>query len=1579
MIKPNWDIFKAKFSDNPQNNFEWFCYLLFCKEFNKPVGIFRYKNQSAIETNPIEKEGEIIGWQAKFYHTALSNHKNDLIITIEKAKTDYPSISKIILYTNQEWGQSKGQEPQGKIDIEEKAKELSIKLDWRNASFFESPFVSIENEIICQYFFSLVKSIFDLIKEQQIHSENILNEVQTCITFNDQSIEIDRSEDLEKLEKASEQVLILSGDGGVGKTALVKNLYEQLKENTPFYIFKATEFELRNINDLFTDLNFQDFVEAHKYENDKLIVIDSAEKLLDLRNTDPFKEFLSVLIQNNWKIIFTTRENYLEDLNYQFFEIYKIAPLNINIRNLELKNLNTISDQFHFSLPKDEKLLELIKNPFYLNEYLNFYKEDEGTSYIDFKKQLWNKIIKKSKPAREQCFLKIAFQRANDGQYFINPNFEPQILDYELKNDGILGYESPHGYFITHDIYEEWALEKIIESEFIKKADNKTFFENIGASLPIRRAFRNWVSEKLLLEYREIKTFIEEVVEDKKGEPFWKDEVIVSILLSDYSKIFFDFFKDELLADNEELLKKLTFLLRIACKEPDEDFFRQLGIKNLNLFSLKYVLTKPKGQGWNSLIKFVFDNLNKIGIKNIYFVLPIIHDWNSKFKEGGTTRLSGLIALQYYQWIIKEDIYFSRDDTKDHLLQTILYGSSKITNELKKILEEILKNRWKNHRDPYHDLSKVILTKFEGIAVSKVLPKHILQLADLFWSYTPRKDDYSGRSSIGVEQYFALEDDRLDYFPASSFRTPIYWLLQTSLNDTVDFILKFTNKAVERFAKSDFAKHEVEEVEVFLERGKPIKQYISNRLWCTYRGTQVSPHVLESMHMALEKYFLERGEPADSKTLESWLLYLLGNSKSASISAVVTSIVLAYPEKTFNVAKILFKTKIFFFYETNRLILDQGQKSSLLMLKNSFGINPKNEIHENERLKACDDKHRKWTLEHLFLNYQCFKSKETSEEEAKKRQTMLWEILDDYYKELPNESEETESNKTWRLYLARMDRREMNPTTEERDDGLIIHWNPKIEPKLKEYSENALEKSSEPMKYSSLKLWANYKMRNDDKHKQYEQYEKNPKLAIKEAKKIISKLKTIKEPKTVQIQNSEDESFYLFNHSTPADVYSVLVRDYFESLSKKEKEFCKNIVLEYANQSLQPNYRYQISDGSQSAISVLPVLFQKFPEEKEGIKVILLITLFNDYPIDMAGTNFHAFSIMALHKLCENNFEDAQSILFGYLFLKPKYEALKEKLRQENYKNNVYQLYENEVLEKFLEENKVDLKNVVKNKLSLDDLGNIEQLDLYILRTAFQLIPLKTEDKKHKEIVKKIISTFTEKLLSKDRDDRIDYKVKHDFLEKLAYFVLSSEKQEIQDYLKPFLDNFNGSEAIAELFKEFIIAEDYLNSYDNFWEVWDLFKEKVIELCKDGDRYWYVEQIVKSYLFAQTLWKETATEWRTLKNENKRFVKNMLEKIGHCHSALYSISKLLNDIGSSYLNDGVSWISDILQNKKHLLNAKLETNTVYYLENLVRKYIYENRQEIKKTTKLKQEVLIILDFLIEKGSVVGYMLRENIL
>ena len=1579
MIKSNWNIFKAKFNDNPQNNFEWFCYMLFCKEFKQEKGVFRFKNQSAIETNTIKYEKETIGWQAKFYDTSLSQHKDEILETLKKAKNDYPEITKLLFYTNQEWGQSKGKKPKGLTEIEEKAKELGITLEWRCASYFESPFVSTDNEKIAKHFFTNDKSIFDLIQELKSHAENILTEIQTNIVFGKKIIEIDRSDELEKIEKTDQKVIVLSGVGGVGKTALIKNLYEEIKEETPFYLFKATEFELRNVNDFFKNYDFQDFVDAHKEDDNKIIIIDSAEKLLDLKNTDPFKEFLSILIQNTWKIIFTTRDNYVDVLNTDFFEIYGIAPVNIPLQNLDQNKLQILSGEYSFQLPKDEKLLELIKNLFYLSEYLKHYKVGEELDYKEFKNKLWKKNIIKNSPPRSECFQKIAFLRSNAGNFFVSPDSESSILN-GLTKDGILGYEDDRGYFITHDIYEEWALEKIIEREYCQKETNQSFFNKIGQSLPIRRSFRNWISEQLLLKNSDVKEFIEEVIVNDHIGQSWKNEMLVSVLLSDYSDYFFNNFKKLLLENNQELLQKATFWLRIACKEVDEDFFKRLGLKNVDLSTLKYVLTKPKGNGWKSVIKFVFDNLNEIEIKNIYFILPVINDWNSKCKKGETTKYASLIALQYYKWRIAEDFsFYSNKEARDKLFQTILYGSSEIKDELKKVFEEILKNKWKNHRDPYYDLSKTILTKLEGISIAQVLPKYILQLADLFWTYTPKKGSRYSGSIMGVEQYFEIEESHHDFYPASSYQTPIYWLLQSSLKETVDFILQFTSKTTEAFAKSEFAKYEVEEVEVVLDKKSTVKQYISNRLWCTYRGTQVSPHVLESIHMALEKFFLERGENTKSETLEYWLMYLLKNSKSASISAVVTSIVLAFPDKTFNVAKVLFQTKEFFLYEMSRWMLDQGHKSQLLMLKNNFGFNSKNDVHENERLEICDDKHRKWHLEDLFLQYQTFRNKGISEKQAEERQKLLWSILDSYYKKLPKESKQTEADKTWRMFLARMDYRKMKPTTKKTDKGVEIHWNPEIDPKLKKKSEESLEKSSKFMKYTALKMWADYRIKNKEEYKKYDKYEKNPKLALKETKKIISKLKAIKKPQHFKFQHTEEKSFYLFNYSIPGEVCSVLIRDFSDKLSQKEIVNCKDIILEVASSSIRANYQYQISDGVQSAIAALPILLEQFPKEKDHIKTILLLILFDEYPIGMGGGKFNNYSINAIHKLWKGNFQDAQSLLFGYLLLKPKNEELRKKLREENHKKRIYKFHEPQVVERFLKENKSDLQKVTNNKVIMRDIGGIDKLKLSSLRTVFQILPLKTEDNDHKNIVKKIISAFAEKLTSDDRDDKVDYMVKHNFLEKLAYFILSAKREEIKEYLKPFIDNFNNSEIFADLLKEFVSAEDHLDTYDNFWIVWNLFKEKIIEICKNGDNYWYTEQIVKSYLFATVPWKETTTSWHTLKERDKSFFKEISQKIGHCPSALYSILKLLNDIGSPYIDDGIIWVSKILKNNKSLYTAKLEVNTIYYLEKNIRKCIYKNRETIKKTKKLKDDVLIILDFLIEKGSVVGYILRENIL
>ena len=138
-------------------------------------------------------------------------------------------------------------------------------------------------------------------------------------------------------------------------------------------------------------------------------------------------------------------------------------------------------------------------------------------------------------------------------------------------------------------------------------------------------------------------------------------------------------------------------------------------------------------------------------------------------------------------------------------------------------------------------------------------------------------------------------------------------------------------------------------------------------------------------------------------------------------------------------------------------------------------------------------------------------------------------------------------------------------------------------------------------------------------------------------------------------------------------------------------------------------------------------------------------------------------------------------------------------------------------------------------------------------------------------------------------------------------------------------------------------------------------------------------EIVKSYLFAYTPWDESITSWHTLKHNDRRFFKEISQEIGHCPSVLYSVSKLLNDVGSQYVDDGILWVSDMLHNNPNLLTDELEEGSVHQMESLARKYIYKNRSKIKESSELKKKVLVPLDFLVGKGSVIGYMLREKVI
>ena len=313
MIDINWNNYKAKFNGREKNIFESLAYMLFCYEHNIKVGIFRFKNQTGIETEPINFDGLKLGFQAKYYDTRLSENKTDIIDSIKKAKSKNSDLNKILVYTNQELSESsnKGQKkPKYLADIEEIAKQVGVEIDWRLPSHIEKQLSVKENDYLSQYFFGSDNGIIEFLNNLKNHTKNILFAIQTDILFKGQQIKIERPGTLTRLNKNSSQIIILSGNGGSGKTALIKDFF---KDNAqPRYVFKAAEFYKSSLSAIFYQFGaygIEDFLLSHKEEADKIFVIDSAEKLADLENQDVFIEFLSTLIKNQWKVIFKNRNN----------------------------------------------------------------------------------------------------------------------------------------------------------------------------------------------------------------------------------------------------------------------------------------------------------------------------------------------------------------------------------------------------------------------------------------------------------------------------------------------------------------------------------------------------------------------------------------------------------------------------------------------------------------------------------------------------------------------------------------------------------------------------------------------------------------------------------------------------------------------------------------------------------------------------------------------------------------------------------------------------------------------------------------------------------------------------------------------------------------------------------------------------------------------------------------------------------------------------------------------------------------------------------------------------------------------
>lgn len=118
-------------------------------------------------------------------------------------------------------------------------------------------------------------------------SQAILNPFKNKIGLLDSGYHIDRIEITNSISKAidSSNITIITGKPGAGKSAILKDILKTHFSLSTVFVFRADQFNVPHLSTVFTNIgiqaSLQDLFSAVSLIPDKVIVIDSLEKLLE--------------------------------------------------------------------------------------------------------------------------------------------------------------------------------------------------------------------------------------------------------------------------------------------------------------------------------------------------------------------------------------------------------------------------------------------------------------------------------------------------------------------------------------------------------------------------------------------------------------------------------------------------------------------------------------------------------------------------------------------------------------------------------------------------------------------------------------------------------------------------------------------------------------------------------------------------------------------------------------------------------------------------------------------------------------------------------------------------------------------------------------------------------------------------------------------------------------------------------------------------------------------------------------------------------------------------------------------------
>ena len=1521
---PSWEVFKAKYPSEQlqRDRFEDLVRSLFCDRFGLMYGIFQYRNHAGNETQTVTQGLDIIGFNAKFFEKEID--VGQIIGSIETAHQRHPEQNWMIIYTNIPFGNppKNKEKTSAQQKIEEYASSVGITVEWIMDKMILDHVIKLD--WVYDYFFALESPLEQILESEESNAKAILAPIRTALSFNGDVIKIDYTqEETRVLDAVKERKhIIIYGEGGCGKTALLKSIYEKRGDSMPICIRKAQDIKNTGLDRLFNS-DIDTFLKVYNNASTKIMIIDSAERIQGIDDTSTFESFITRLNDAGWTFIFTVRSAYmgilLEDLGFS----YNIFPETIQVSSLTRDKLISLAANHNFKLPENEAFQNRLSTLFYLDYYLRLYNTlKKNDSYSKFSERIWREKISGKTTAkgldirRNQTFLGFIAHRISGDIFYLNDNlFDPEVTQL-LIDDEVLA-RNDYGLFITHDIYEEWGITKIISDTWRDKTSIEHFFNALDKSYLVRKTFRQWLIERIETPSEDL----EELLSNSFSpliESLWKDEILIGIMSSSYATTFLAKHQEVLLENDAKLLNRIVFLLQLACKRLNQV---------IEYKGREYPLYVPMGAGWGAVISVLYQLKDRdIPLK---YKFKVLKEWVANNDEGPTTRQAGLLALAIWETTECDDEHIYDESLIQDLSEITFNSAKEIKAELSNLMKKIVDNKWNSFEDPYYEWIHYILSRpLDAQSLIRAIPENIFPLMDLFWRYSkPKKRpqgqlaDYLDYSPFDENLLGLSKELNYSYDSPWACQTPLFVLLTTSKYwQALDYIIDFTNYLVVQISKDKRRNEQLSKVKIYLRHGKSNIQYGNYSLWELYRGAVhiTYPNVMQSMHMALERVLLNF---ADDKKYDDIVKAsfdrILSHSKSVSLTAIVASVVLAHPERYSEYATNLFKT-IELFHWDNMRSFDE----SLLGSTYSLSYGHYWEWIIQERAETLNQAFRKKSLEALCVEYQYTRSSNTDEEEHNKLVNEIHAVCDKHYNDIQTLSNGEEKN-TKLIILHRLDRRKHNPQCSKISGGILIDMNPQLPDELKRFSEESNNYFREQTRSGNLWVWCSKKFDGEDVSV-YQQYEEEPLKAIEDAKNILAQIEV-------------GQPLLPLDDSIPAGVAGTMLLFYEHLLTKENLLFCKQVVEDSVSSILSSSrYRIQFPNSLEVCVRALPILIRLFTENKLSyVNMLASVLCIHD---NAGGKRIcdYAIETMRLHR----DEEWYNTILAHYIAIAS------------------------------------DQSQEITGLITFSgNLGiHLNALSLEVAEVLFELFPYGTEDILYRQFINQLLPRFAETLESKDyHAHSLKYKERICLYRSLAHHALHLKEENLRPFLAPFIEHLNCDRNCADFIRELVKAEIALKSGDQFWAIWRYFYNKVLSRCVD--RYGEVLQV---YLLADRLSAPEMLEWHSFNDNSLWLYDNASQDCGDSATTMYSIAKNLNYFARKFESKGVEWLYAMVSKYPSIDLQGKESDTIFYMERFIGEIIRKNRSEIRKDKSKKSKLITILTFMVERNSVQAFMLRDTI-